>query len=115
MVGIRGSVKNVQMAGRTIGGCPGKSVVSMALRTGDVNMGSCEREMRSRRVVETGSFPLRRRMTGGASLRKSRCFVIGVRASVVIRLVTAHTIGGGSGKPVVQMTLTAANGYVSTS
>ena len=81
MVGVCGSVISTQMAGGTIRGCPGKPVVSMALSAGNVNMGSCERKVCGRRVVKTSSLPLRRRMAGAASLRKSCRFVIGVRGS----------------------------------
>jgi hypothetical protein len=114
MVGICGSVICAQMAGGTIRGCPRKPVVSMALGAGDINMGSCERKACGRRVVETSSLPLRCRMASAASLGKSCRFVIGVRGSAIIRQVAGHAVRWRSGKPVVQMTLTAADSYVST-
>jgi len=114
MVRIRGPVISVQMAGGTIRRCPGKPVVSMALSAGNVNMGSCERKVCGRRVVKTSSLPLRRRMAGSASLRESCRFVIGVRGLIIIRQVTGHAVRWRSGKPVVHVTLTAVDGYVST-
>jgi len=114
MVGICGSVISTQMTGGTIRGCSGKSVVGVALGTGNVDVGSCKRKARGRRVIKTSSFPLRRRMTSGTSLRKPCRFVIGVRGSVIIRQMTGDAVRWRSGKPVVQVTLTAADGYVST-
>ena len=114
MVGICGSVISTQMTGGTIRRCSGKPVVGVALGTGNVDMGSCKWKVRGRRVIKTSSFPLRRRMTGRTSLRKSCRFVIGVRGSIIIRQMAGDAVRWRSGKPVVQVTLTATDGYVST-
>jgi hypothetical protein len=113
MVGICGSVVGTQMAGGTISGCPGKPVVSMALGAGDINMSPRKWKPRGRRVIKASPLPLRRRMTGGTSLRKSSRFVIRIGSSGIIRQVTGRAVRWRSGKPVVQVTLTAVDGNVS--
>jgi len=113
MVGVRCAVIAIQMTGRTIGRCARKTVVGMALRTRDANMGSCQRKSGSGVVVEFRSFPLRGRM---ASLTRpgepGRC-VARICGPVKVGEMARGAVLSRSREPIIYVTLQTAHVDVS--
>lgn len=99
------------MAGPTIGGSSGVYSVNMAFFAGNGSVLTGKRE-RSNIMVEGGRFPAIHGVTLSAIMVKLTGGVIGIGSAVIIVLVTAPALCGGSGENSVQMTLLTFGGLM---
>ncbi len=107
VIGIGGRVVIGQVAALAGGQRAGILAVDMALRALHRGVGSGQRELGGRIVIELRALPLRRRMAYGAILGEARRHVVGIGGAAVIGQVAAFAGGQRTGILAADMALRA--------
>ena len=106
VIGIRGAVVVVQVAGHAVRRCPGIIAVRMTVGTLGCKVLAPKRKIR---VGIAGPFPGRgaRSVAGLTSRGKAQCLVVRIRGAVVVVPMTRHTGRRRPGIIAVRVTLRA--------
>jgi hypothetical protein len=113
VIGIRGALIVLYVAGITISGGANEFVVDVAERAGDVHMRAGERKRRLG-VVKHCAGPRGCRMTDGTVCWEARSDVIGIRSALIVLRMAGIAIGGRTGKLAVDVTEIAREGDMRT-